>query len=331
MLNDDTNLNDLSNTPFDDVFKLEIEKMGQLLVPVIEKMFHVKATLADLEEIERLANERFLMDEGQTKVSKRFSDSCYKIAGRYYHVECQSTEDGSILFRLAEYNVRIALDGAKKDGDSIRINLPNSGLIKLRGSTDGEKSSEMKIIYRYSAQEIVVPVPVMNVQAYSADELYEEGLIFMIPYYIIRFENRLRKISDSKDPEYAKIYSELSEYVDRLMRACDEGIISEDNTRRLAELSNLILNYIASKLDKDIKERMAGLMSHVIELQEDRWLRQGRLEGLEEGRREGTKSLLFSLVHDKLLDISIAAERAGESEEEVAKELEEYIKNQKSK
>lgn len=67
-------------------------------------------------------------------------------------------------------------------------------------------------------------------------------------------------------------------------------------------------------------------MSHVIELQEDRWLRQGR----EEGRLEGTKSLLFSLVKDKLLDISIAAERAGESEEAFAKELEEYIKNQNS-
>ncbi|OON86981.1 hypothetical protein BXO88_05410 [Oribacterium sp. C9] len=322
---DESNLEDLSNTPFDDVFKLQIEKMGQLLVPVIERMFHVKATLVDMEEIERLANERFLMDDEQKKISKRFSDSCYKIAGGYYHVECQSTEDGSILFRLAEYNVRIALDGAKKDGDSIRINLPNSGLIKLRGTIDSEKSSEMKIRYRFSDQEIVMPVPVLNVQAYSADDIYDGGLFFLIPYYLIRFENRLRKISDSEDPEYAKIYSELREFVNRLVKACDDGFISEDNTRRLAELSNLILNHIASRLNKDLKERMAGLMSHVIELQEDRWLRKGR----EEGRLEGTKSLLFSLVVDKVIDVADAARRAGESEEDFTKELEEYIKNQK--
>ncbi|OON85317.1 hypothetical protein BXO88_13115 [Oribacterium sp. C9] len=326
---DDSNLEDLSSTPFDDVFKLQIEKMGQLLVPVIERMFHVTATVVDMEEIERLANERFLLDEEQRKISKRFSDSCYKIAGGYYHVECQSTEDGSILFRLAEYNVRIALDGATKDGDSIRITLPNSGLIKLRGTTDSEKSSEMKIIYRFSDQEIVMPVPVLNVQAYSADDIYDGGLFFLIPYYLIRFENRLRKISDSEDPEYVKIYSELREFVNRLIKACEDGIISEDNTRRLAELSNLILNHIASRLNKDLRERMAGLMSHVIELQEDRWLREGELKGLEKGRLEGTKSLLFSLVKDKLLDISIAAERAGESEEDFTKELEEYIKNQK--
>ena len=77
---------------------------------------------------------------------------------------------------MAEYNVRIALDSAKKDGDSIRITLPNSGLIKLRGTIDSEKSSEMKIIYRFSDQEIVLPVPVLNVQAYSADDIYDGGL-----------------------------------------------------------------------------------------------------------------------------------------------------------
>ena len=59
---DDSNLEDLSSTPFDDVFKLQIEKMGQLLVPVIERMFHVTATVVDMEEIERIANERFLLD-----------------------------------------------------------------------------------------------------------------------------------------------------------------------------------------------------------------------------------------------------------------------------
>ena len=322
---DDTNTDELSPTPFDDIFKIEIEKMGQLLVPVIERMFHVKASLADKEEIERLANERYLMDEEQKKISKRFSDSCYKIAGGYYHIECQSTEDGSILFRLAEYNVRIALDSATKEGDSIKIALPNSGLIKLRGSSSSDKLYHMKIIYSFFDQEIVMPVPVMNVQSYSADEIYDNRLFFLIPYYLIRFENRLRKISDSEDPEYVKIYSELREFVNRLIKACEDGIISEDDTRRLAELSNLILNHIASKLDTDLRERMAGLMSHVIELQEDRWLRQGR----EEGRLEGTKSLLFSLVVDKVLDVSDAARRAGESEENFAKELEEYIKNQK--
>jgi hypothetical protein len=41
--------------------------------------------------------------------------------------------------------------------------------------------------------------------------------------------------------------------------------------------------------------------------------------------------LLFSLVVDKVLDISDAAKRAGESEADFTKELETYIKSQKQK
>ncbi len=62
----------------------------------------------------------------------------------------------------------------------------------------------------------------------------------------------------------------------------------------------------------------------VLELQEDRWLKRGR----EEGRLEGSKSLLFSLVKDKVLDVAIASERLGESEAEFIKEMEEYYKSQ---
>jgi flagellar biosynthesis/type III secretory pathway protein FliH len=85
----------------------------------------------------------------------------------------------------------------------------------------------------------------------------------------------------------------------------------------------------------------------VLELQEDRWLKQGRAEGIEQGRTEGieqgraegieqgrlegTKSLLFSLVIDKVLNVSDAAKRAGESEADFTKELETYIKSQKQK
>ena len=181
---------------------------------------------------------------------------------------------------------------------------------------------------------ITMPVPVMNVQSYSADEIYSKGLFFLIPFYAIRYEKRLRKILDTDDSEYDKIYSELQNYFEKLMEACTRGLLSEDDTRKLAELSKIILSHISRNLRSDRKERMVELVGgQVLELQEDRWLKQGRTEGIEqgraEGRLEGTKSLLFSLVVDKVLDISDAAKRAGESEADFTKELEAYIKNQK--
>jgi hypothetical protein len=186
----------------------------------------------------------------------------------------------------------------------------------------------MQIIYRFQDQMITMPVPVMNVQSYSADEIYSKGLFFLIPFYAIRYEKRLRKILDTDDSEYDKIYSELQNYFEKLMEACTRGLLSEDDTRKLAELSKIILSHISRNLRSDRKERMVELVGgQVLELQEDRWLKQGRAEG----RLEGTKSLLFSLVVDKVLDISDAAKRAGESEADFTKELETYIKSQKQK
>lgn len=320
MSNKDSVVADGSSTPFDDVFKTETEKMAHFLIPVIEMMFGVKATLAEREEIERLANELYLVEDERSGISKKYSDSCFKIAGKYYHVECQSTEDGSILFRLAEYNVRIALDRSeqKEDGNSICIELPSSGLIKLRGSEAEEKFTEVEIIYRFSDQKIIMPVPVMNIQSFTVDEIYNSELYFLIPFYAIRYESRFRKISDMHDPEYDKIYKELKNFYDRLVMTCESGIISEDDTRKLAELSKVILNHLTRKMDTESKERMVSLVGgQVLELQEDRWLKKGR------------NSILFSLVKDKIIDISDAAKRAGVSEADFVKEMEEYNRNQK--
>ncbi|WP_031551061.1 hypothetical protein [Oribacterium sp. FC2011] len=317
-----------SGTPFDDVFKTGTEKLSHFLIPIIETMFNVKASTADLEEISRLANEHYLIDEKQNKISKKYSDSCFKIGEKYYHIECQSTEDGSILFRLAEYNVRIALDNAEQNLNSniVIINLPDSGLINLRGSNNSSKFYHMNIVYKYSNQEILLPVPVMNVSAYSADDIFNNRLFFLIPFYAIRYEKHLMKISDSEDPEYDNIYLELQDYFNRLKDACDKGIISEDDTRKLAELSKIILIHISRNLNTNLSERMVNLVGgQILELQEDRWLKQGR----EEGRLEGSKSILFSLVMDKIIDISVAAEKAGESESEFIKELEDYINKKK--
>ena len=281
-----------SSTPFDDVFKTETEKLSHFMIPIIEKMFNTKASLADREEISRLANEHHLIDEEQNTISKKYSDSCFKIGDKYYHIECQSTEDGSILFRLAEYNLRIALDHAVHNhtSNTVIIHLPNSGLINLRSPGDSSKVSQMNIVYKYTDQEILLPVPVMNITAYSAEDIYNDRLFFLIPFYAIRYEKRLIKISDSEDPEYDKIYSELKDYFDRLKDACEKGMISEDDTRKLAELSKIILKHISRNLNSNLSERMVNLLGgQVLELQEDRWLKKGR----EEGRLEGSKSILF--------------------------------------
>ena len=149
-----------------------------------------------------------------------------------------------------------------------------------------------------------MPVPVMNIQAYTADEIYNNSLFFLIPFYSIRYEKRLNKISRknfknlskkqvrkilaANKVEYDRIYSELKEYFDRLMKACEAGLLSEDDTRNLAELSKIILSHITRKLESDLKERMVALLGgQVLELRQDIWFKQGEQIGFERGERQG--------------------------------------------
>ena len=43
-------------------------------------------------------------------------------------------------------------------------------------------------MYRHDGQSVSVDVPVMQVQAYSAEEIYEKELYFLVPFYAMRFE-----------------------------------------------------------------------------------------------------------------------------------------------
>ena len=48
-------------------------------------------------------------------------------------------------------------------------------------------------------------------------------------------------------------------------------------------------------------------------------LEEGRKEGIKEGRKEGILEILFTMVKDKILTISDAAQRAGMTADEFEK------------
>ena len=306
-----------SATPFDDVFKTECEKLKPFLVPLICELFNLDSAEVAIEDVDRLANEHYSLakaSENSRGIPERDTDSCIRIGNKTYHVECQSTDDGDILFRLVEYNMAIGLEYAVLDENNkkIIVELPASALMMLRkGSDGGQKFSQMTIEYRHGIQSISLNVPVMNVLSYSADDIYAKELYFLIPFYLIRFEKVFDKYKGAElegSEEYDRIYSELNEYFARLREAYENDVISEDNARKLAELSRVIFNHIARQLAPNIRERMVSTMrGHVLELQEDRWLKQGE--------EKGEAKKLIDLVSRKI--------EKGKNASEIAEDLDE--------
>ena len=299
-MDDFTNDYGVSPTPFDDVFKTECEKLRAFLVPLIKEVFGLDCTIEEGSSVQGEPNERYLINSTKpVSVSKRFTDSCLRIGDKLYHVECESQHDGSILLRLAEYNVRIAIDNAVNDygNDRVLIRLPESALLRLRSSEADSKIIYKTIEYAYENQVITIKTPVMNVQAYSAEEIFEKKLYFLIPFYCVRYEKIFKHFSETDSSEYDRIYLELKNYYDNIMTICAGGEITEDEARKLAELSRIILSHITAGLDKDERERMVNTVGgQVLELQEDRWLKQGIEQGIKQGEETGTLSSIRNLM-----------------------------------
>lgn len=92
----------MNNTIFDDVFRTMIEKMPYLAVPLINEVFHT--SYPENVPIVQLRNEH------QQENGEIITDSCLKIAGKLYHIECQSVDDTTMAIRMIEYDFSIAIE-----------------------------------------------------------------------------------------------------------------------------------------------------------------------------------------------------------------------------
>ncbi len=180
-------------------------------------------------------------------------------------------------------------------------------------------------------------IPVLNVQAYSDEEIYDKQLYFLIPFYAMRYEKSFRMIAKKgsdigldSDEECARIYAELEDWFGRLKKAYENREISEDDGRKLAEISRVVLNALTMKFPHDIAERMVGTVGgKVLELQEDRWLKQGaeigRKQGEEIGRKQGEEigedklARLIKVIEPGSDDYSLALNGTSEDRQKLYK------------
>lgn len=114
----------MNNTIFDDVFRTMIEKMPYLAVPLINEVFHT--SYPENVPIVQLRNEH------QQENGEIITDSCLKIAGKLYHIECQSVDDTTMAIRMIEYDFSIAIENAQKQGRKYRMDFPKSCVLYLR-------------------------------------------------------------------------------------------------------------------------------------------------------------------------------------------------------
>ena len=94
------------STIFDDVYRTIVQKLSFLIIPAINEVF---GTHYDMKtDISQLRNEHLEL------AGKIITDSIFRIGKLIYHIECQSTPDGTMALRMFEYDFAIALEEARK-------------------------------------------------------------------------------------------------------------------------------------------------------------------------------------------------------------------------
>lgn len=296
------------NTAYDDVFRTLIVDCRTLIIPVVNEIFHT--SYVGNEKIFSSENEIFLKQQ-DGDLEKIITDSTFEIISeggetRHYHLECQSSNDGSMLVRMYEYDSQLALKNGAVIQHTLTVSFPESAVLYLRHGNTTPDIFEVTI--RTPGGCISYGIPVLKVQQYDIGTIFEKGLLFFIPFYIFAYEKQFKELEHNR----TKLEALKNEYIfiaSRLEGLVQEGAISEYTKKTICEMSERVIRKIAEKYESIRKEVVSIMGGKVLEYEAKDILREGALQ------------TLYGLVRDGLLAIEEAAKRADMTVEEFRKDL----------
>ena len=263
-----------NNTIFDDVFRTMLEKMPELVIPLINEVFGTNYP-ADIP-IEQQRNEH------QTKSGEKITDSRLKIADKIYHIECQSTSDTEMVIRMIEYDFAISLESKKIEKGRYRIYFPHSCVLYLRGK--GKSNTIGMDIVMPNGQIIKYDLPAIYVENYTTDVIFQKKLLFLLPFYIMRYEKSREKLE--KDPEELR---ELLQKYEKIAGKLEDSLLGkgrEAQHRYLVEVIIRISDYIFANSEKTRKGVNAAMGGEVLDLKTDKLIDEIRQDVKEKVRDE---------------------------------------------
>ncbi|MCM1087704.1 MAG: hypothetical protein NC419_06070 [Muribaculaceae bacterium] len=302
----------ISNTPYDDVFRTLLNDCSFLIIPVINEVFgeHYVGN----EEIVFAPNEHFLNREGGQEQG-RITDTSFKIIGtetKKYHWECQSSPDESMLVRFFEYDTQIALDEGEIRGNILTVTLPHSAALFLRCKQTTPDKMGIRIVT--PGGSVGYEIPIMKLQRYTIEEIFEKELLFLIPFYIFLHESRFKEYNENtvKRESLLQEYEKIKNHLEELLNT---GKITEYTKCTITDMSNKVVEHIAEKY-KNVREGVKSVMGgRVLEYEAKAIRNEGIKEGIKEGFQRGRLEMLFDLVRENLLTIKDAASQAKLTEE----------------
>ena len=291
---------------YDGAFRTILNDCRKLIIPVINEIFREEYT--GEEKIEFLPNEHFL-DQQDEADKERITDTNFRVIGKItkkYHLECESSlPDGKITIRLFEYDAQIALDEGEVTEETLTVTFPNTAVLYLRNYK--KTPDKMKYVIVTPGGTVKYDIPLMKVQNYTLDDIFEKRLLLLIPFYIFSHEKNFPEYN-SNEQKLAKLKSEYRYILERLDELEQQGVIGAFDKRTIIELSSDVLKEIAQKygnVQKGVGDIMGGAL---IETEARTILNQGIKQGKTQGISETKKQTALRMLKMGKLTIEEIAE-----------------------
>ena len=312
------NTKSITATPYDDVHRTMINDCPKLIISVVNEMFRKQHS--DDEKVTVLNNEFFINRQDGAQ-AERVTDTHFLIGHDRYHLECQSSTDGTIMYRIFEYDSQIAMQDSALTKDKLIVKFPNTAILYLRHNQNTPDSMALEI--RVPGATCSYMVPVMKVQNYSIDEIFEKRLFFLIPFHIFTYEKDFKEYdtNEQKLGELTKIYGEI---MDRLEVYSEARVIDNYTKLTIIDMSKKVLEHLAKKYS-NVREGVRTVMGgKILEYPTKTMWREAVAKGHAEGHAEGITDHRTMLVRKKL-EKGLQVEEIAEALEEDVSKIEEII------
>lgn len=293
-------------TPYDDVHRTMLNDCPELIIPVVNEMFHKRHN--DKETITVLNNE-FFINRQDGKQIERITDTHFLIGSIRYHLECQSTADGTMMYRIFEYDSQIALQAGEVSGDKLTVKFPNTAILYLRHNKN--TPDRMQIEIRVPGATCSYYVPVMKVQNYTIETIFEKKLFFLIPFHLFTYEQDFKAYEENpqKLNELTTVYEEIAE---KLNVCEDNGVIDAYTKVMVVDMSKKVLEHLAMKYS-NVKKKVGAIMGGKILDYPAKQL-----------RRQGQRDKLMEQVQKKL-EKNCSVEQIADALEESVETIQEIV------
>ena len=304
------------NTPYDDVFRTLLTDCTALIIPVVNELFHTSYT--GKETIHLLQNEHFIkLPDGSEQ--ERITDSSFEILGRErkrYHVECQSTEDGSMIVRMFEYDTQLALENREFISNILTVQFPDSAIVSLRHTKNTPEEMTVKVLT--PGGRVSYTVPVLKIKRYTIHELFERKLFFLIPFHIFAYEKDFKELEENKK-KLKQLEAEYASIRERLEIACQMGDLNRYAKAAILDMSRKVIEHLAVKYKNVAKGVSRTMGGKVLNYEAKDILNRGRREG-EEYTKIQIATKLLSMGND-IKSVAELAELPQETVEKLAQSI----------